>query len=55
VRINANFRWHLTPRLDLDLALNNLTNTNQVQFVPQDSVQSMRDRRTVQLKMGWRF
>jgi hypothetical protein len=35
--------------------MNNLTGTNQVQFLPQDTVQEMLDRRTGQLKMTWKF
>jgi iron complex outermembrane receptor protein len=55
VRVNANLRWRLSPATDLGVAVNNLTNTNQVQFLNQDTLQEMRDRRTAELKMTWRF
>jgi iron complex outermembrane receptor protein len=55
VRVNVNFLWHITPHTDFGFAMNNLTGTNQVQFLPQDTVQEMLDRRTGQLKMTWKF
>lgn len=55
VRINVHLLWHMSPRADLGLAINNLTNTNQIQFQAQDTVQEMRDRRTAQIKMTWKF
>jgi iron complex outermembrane receptor protein len=55
VRINTNFRWHLTPRMDLGIAINNLTDSTQIQFQAQDTVQEMLDRRTAELKLNWRF
>ena len=55
VRLNVNFRWRLSPRTDLGFAMNNLTNSNQIRFLAQDTVTEMHDRRTAELKMSWRF